>query len=89
MDSKGIRRALACAVVAVASAPAVVWAQGGATKASQEVSVTGGSLMLGSYLALLALLLGFLALIAVRQKRDRAELDALARRMDDVLGGEQ
>jgi NADPH:quinone reductase-like Zn-dependent oxidoreductase len=82
-------RALACAVAVCASAPAVAWAQGGATRASQEVTVTGGALMLGSYLALLALLLGFLALIAARQRRDRAELAALSRRMDDVLGGEQ
>ncbi len=89
MNGAGIRRAVCGAVVAWASLPAVVWAQGGATKASQEVSVTGGSLMLGSYLALLALLLAFLALIAARQRRDRAELAALSRRMDDVLGGEQ
>ncbi len=88
MEQVDVRRAIACAMWAVAGAPAIAWAQEG-TRASQEVTVTGGTLMLLSYMALLVLLLGFLALLAVRQGRDRRELEALTRRMDDVLGGER
>ena len=60
--------------------PGVAYAQGAP---SEDVQVPGGALMLVSYLALWALMLGYLAR---RQGLLEDDLETLRKRMDDMLG---
>ncbi|MEZ4458925.1 MAG: hypothetical protein R3E66_04210 [bacterium] len=70
-------------IVLALLAPATVWAQG---PASEDTQVPGGALMLVSYLALWALMLGYLAYLARRQSIIEDDLETLQRRLDDSLG---
>lgn len=67
----------------VLAIPQLAVAQG---PSSDDVSVPGGALMLGSYLLLWALMLGYLAYLAHRQSVIEDDLEALQRRIDDALG---
>ena len=63
--------------------PSLAWAQG--SIASQERTVTGGTLMLLSYLALWILIFGFVAKVLLAQRSLERDLAGLERRMDQLV----
>ena len=54
--------------------------------ASQETTVTGGTLMLVAYIVLWVLISGTIFAILKHQRALTQEMDALRQRMDQVLG---
>lgn len=56
------------------------------SRAAQERTVPGGTLLIVAYLVLWVLVVGFVAVVLRQQRRLDAELDGLERRIDDIAG---
>lgn len=53
--------------------------------AAQEKTVPGGTLMLAAYIALWALILGYVVVLSRRQSALDDDIEALKRRIDDLF----
>ena len=81
--SPHIRIARAVTTLVIVAAPLGAFAQ--ETVAAAETDVTGGTLMLVAYLALWAMMLGYLFVLARRQQGLDRDLVELERRLDEIL----
>lgn len=74
----------AVAILLVTAHPTAAWAQ--QSTASQETTVTGGTLMVITYFAFVALMMGYMALLSYRQRKLDRDIAALEKRLDDLAG---
>lgn len=63
--------------------PSVAVAQ---STASQETTIPGGMLVLGTYFGFVAMMFGYLAVLHIRQRRLDQDILVLEKRLDDLAG---
>lgn len=63
--------------------PSTVFAQ---STASQETTIPGGMLVIGTYFGFVAMMFGYLAVLHMRQRRLDRDVVALEKRLDELAG---
>ena len=61
--------------------PAVAFAQ---SDASQETTIPGGVLVLITYFVFVALMMGYIAVLHIRQRKLDQDIEALEKRLDEL-----
>ena len=86
-DPSWKRRVAGLLAAVLTSLPTVLLAQGGElSKAARETTVPGGTLALVSYMALWAMLFGYVVYLARQQAQLDTSLEELEGRIDEVFG---